>query len=115
MAKVNTLSHPAIVRALVQHGTRRDHAHLYADAFVQYREAIDHIARFGAIVNHPRTGNPIVNPYLEIRDKATAQLKSLHRIKADFLWTPTNLHLQPPSPEPAATEPAAEPAATQPR
>jgi len=74
-----------IVDALIERGTRRDRAVPYADAVLEYREASLNIDEFGAIVKHPRTGNPIENPYLGVRDRALKKLLSL-RVKADFLW-----------------------------
>ena len=35
---------------------------------------------------HPRTANPIENPYLKIRDRALAKLRSLRGIRAEWLW-----------------------------
>jgi phage terminase small subunit len=58
---------------------------MYADAFVDYQEAQQNIDRNGAIVFHPRTGAPIDNPYLRVRERAAAALRKLE-IKADTLW-----------------------------
>jgi phage terminase small subunit len=46
----------------------------YVDALATYREAQANIATNGAIVFHPRTGAPIENPYLAVRDRATRVL-----------------------------------------
>jgi hypothetical protein len=42
----------------------------------------------GAIVADPRTGSPIPNPYLQVRDKAFARLETLHKagVRAPGLW-----------------------------
>ena len=42
----------------------------------------------GAIVADPRTGSPIQNPYLVVRDKAFARLENLHKagVRAPGLW-----------------------------
>lgn len=76
----------AIVSGLVARGVSRDRAGQYADAFLEYREASANIATQGAMVLHPRTANPIENPYLKIRDRALQKLRSLRGIKADWLW-----------------------------
>ena len=76
----------AIVEQLVQAGTRRDLAVQYADAFLEYREASKNISQHGAIVQHPRTANPIENPYLVIRDRALRKLQGMVNVKAAFLW-----------------------------
>lgn len=66
-----------------------DRASLYADAYLEYRAAQDNITAHGAIVADPRTGAPIPNPYLQVRDKAFTRLEQMHRagVKAPLLWT----------------------------
>ena len=60
---------------------------MYCDAFLEYREASANIASHGAIVQHPRTANPITNPYVAIRDAALRKLQNMRSIKgADLLW-----------------------------
>lgn len=75
-----------IIAALIDSGATRDRATMYADAFLEYREASENIDKNGAIVAHPRTGNPIENPYISIRDRAGKKLDSMRKLKADFLW-----------------------------
>jgi phage terminase small subunit len=75
-----------IVAALMERGAPKDRATIYADAFLEYREATQNIQEHGVIVQHPRTANPIENPYLAIRDRAAAKLAAMRKIKADFLW-----------------------------
>ena len=75
-----------IIARLVEQGLRADVAGLYADAFLEYREASENIAERGAMVLHPRTANPIENPYLKIRDRAFAKLRKLSGVKAGWLW-----------------------------
>lgn len=58
---------------------------MYADAFMEYREAQDNIAKNGAIAMHPRTGAPIENPYLRVRNGAAAVLRKF-RLVSDKLW-----------------------------
>lgn len=75
-----------IVAALIERNVRRDHAVMYADVFCEYREATENIDRNGVIVQHPRTANPIDNPYLKVRDGALKKIQSMRHVRADFLW-----------------------------
>jgi phage terminase small subunit len=75
-----------IVATLVERGESKDRATFYADAFLEYQEATQNIAQHGIIVQHPRTANPIENPYLAIRDRAAKKLDGMRKVKADFLW-----------------------------
>jgi phage terminase small subunit len=75
-----------VVAYLVERGAKRDRAALYADAFMEYQEAARNIAERGAMVLHPRTMNPIVNPYLEIRDRALSKLRRLRVPACEGLW-----------------------------
>jgi phage terminase small subunit len=83
---VATLTRDEVVLALVGQGTARDKAVQYADAFEEYRVASANIAEHGVVVAHPRTGAPLENPYLKIRDKALQKLQSMRDVKAAFLW-----------------------------
>ena len=77
----------AIVALLVEAGARRDLARQYADLFVEYRAASANILEHGAIVLHPRTANPIPNPYLTVRDRALDRLQRMRMIKGvEALW-----------------------------
>ena len=80
------LDRAGIVEALVERGTRRDLAAQYADAFLEYREASKNIAEHGAMVLHPRTANPIENPYLVLRDRALTKLQGMGNVKGEWLW-----------------------------
>ena len=77
---------PNILQALIEHGVRIDQANMYADTFLEYMKATRNIDEFGLIIKHPRTGNPIDNPYLEIRNGALKKLQLMKNIKADYLW-----------------------------
>ena len=48
--------------------------------------ASENIAKNGLIVSHPRTGAPLTNPYVPIRDAALKKLGRMYSVKADFLW-----------------------------
>lgn len=58
---------------------------VYADALQTYREAAENIDRCGAIVQHPRTGQPMENPYLKIRTAAGATLTKMRHIRCQSL------------------------------
>lgn len=75
-----------IVDRLVTAGARRDVAVQYADAFIEYRDASANIDEHGAIVQHPRTSNPIENPYLQVRDRALKKLQAMRGVNAAGLW-----------------------------
>jgi len=86
MGEVARPNRTEIIRRLVKAGAAIDSATMYADAFLEYREASDNINEYGVIVQHPRTGNPVPNPYLEVRNGALRKLRILKHVKADFLW-----------------------------
>lgn len=68
-------------------GARAVDLSMYADAYLSYREAQDNIDKCGAIAAHPRTGQPIENPYLRVRESASKSLANLQRVKkTDRLW-----------------------------
>ncbi len=81
-----TLTKPQIIAKLVKAGAPRARATLYADAFLEYQKATENIDEHGLIVLHPRTGNPIENPYLPIRRAAGKTLAGFRHINADGLW-----------------------------
>ncbi len=59
---------------------------IFAAALRTYDEAAKNVCENGAICSHPRTGAPITNPYLAIRDKQAAMLSKMRRIKADRVF-----------------------------
>jgi phage terminase small subunit len=73
---------------LVKAGTPIDLATVYANAFAEYQEAMENIRSTGAVVANPRTGAPIDNPFLKVRDRAEEKLTKLgRRVKgAAGLW-----------------------------
>jgi hypothetical protein len=85
-AKACTIDRARIVAGLEARGARRSVAAQYADAFLEYREASANIAANGSMVLHPRTANPIANPYLELRDRALLKLQKMRGVPADWLW-----------------------------
>lgn len=52
-------------------------------AYLEYQAASENIAKNGAIVAHPRTGAPLVNPYVAIRDGALKKLAAMPEIPAN--------------------------------
>jgi len=87
MPKIPALADPAeIVSRLEALGVTKDRASQYADAYAEYRQAQANISEHGSIVQHPRTGNPIQNPYLAIRDRALKRLRQMWDVPAGFLW-----------------------------
>ena len=66
---------------------RMDDVSMYADCFMDYREAADNIGKNGNIVLHPRTGSPIENPYIKVKALAMANLRKIVRLKnVNALW-----------------------------
>lgn len=66
---------------------RADDIAMYADSYMDYAEAQDNIAKNGNVVAHPRTGQPIDNPYIKIKASAMNQLRKITRIKkVGVLW-----------------------------
>jgi len=80
------MTKPEIIAKLVTAGNPKDRATMYADAFLEYQEATDNIEKNGVIVQHPRTSNPIDNPYLAIRDRSVRKLGTIKVQGASCLW-----------------------------
>ena len=81
------MTRASIVATLRKQNPRAQEASLfiYADSLLEYREAQANIAKNGAIVAHPKTGAPIANPYVSVRDSAGARMSKLD-LKAVGLW-----------------------------
>jgi phage terminase small subunit len=75
-----------VIEALLAHKVKPDRATMYADAFMEYQEASENIAKNGVIVAHPRTGAPMQNPYVRIRDGALKKLSGMRDVPAAYLW-----------------------------
>lgn len=77
----------AIVAKLITNGTPSDIANLYADQLCEYASAQQNIARHGAVIISPRTGDPIDNPLLKVRDRSMENLKKLrNKAKIVGVW-----------------------------
>ena len=74
-----------VIERLVAQKVRRDLAAMYTDAWLEYQEASAQIAEHGLVV-HPKTGEPVVNPYVALRDGALRKLEGMRNIKAEGLW-----------------------------
>lgn len=95
------MTHAEIVARLIEARVPRQTACLYTDAFLEYQEAIANIRKNGTIVAHPRTHNPIENPYLTLRDRARKTLLEFRLKAADFLWQlPPETFATPPEAQP---------------
>lgn len=83
------LSKEEIVRLLIEKNpyNRVDEICIYANAYLEYMEAVENIEKNGSIVAHPRTGVPLENPYLKIKTNASRVLRSINLKNLDELWT----------------------------
>lgn len=93
----------ATAARLVRGGASVMDAAMYADLWLGYHEAAENIVEHGVIVQHPRTLNPIENPYLRRRDAAREKLQRMPWIRADWLWSGG---VDAPEEEPAEQDPA---------
>jgi len=60
---------------------------MYADAYMDYQEAIENIRKNGNIVLHPRTGAPVDNPYAAVKKRAIDTMRKFRSIFApQELW-----------------------------
>ena len=75
-----------VIELLEKNGNTRALCVLYADAYLEYAEASENIEANGLIVQHPRTMNPIDNPYMAVRDRALRKLQGMRGVKAEGLW-----------------------------
>lgn len=79
-----------IVRQLItanNPNARVDDVELYAHQFMTYCEAAMSIMKNGTICAHPRTGQPMENPYVKVRTGAmNAMQKSSRLLNLNPLW-----------------------------
>jgi len=57
---------------------------IYRDALASYVEAAENIAKNGAVTGHPKTGAPIENPYLAVREQSQRVITKFHRENPEF-------------------------------
>ena len=60
-------------------GLHDDEARVYIDAHKLYVEASENIDKNGAVTGHPKTGAPMVNPYLAIRESCARTILRFHK------------------------------------
>lgn len=101
------------IRALIiadNPAARVDDVELYARQFQTYLEAAENIEKNGTIVAHPRTGQPMENPYVKVRTSAQSSMQKMKRLrKLNLLWTEAKHYLDKltnPQPIAAATDEA---------
>lgn len=75
-----------VIAVLLKNGVKLDRATIYADCYLEYQQASTNITEYGLMVKHPRTGNPVVNPYLAIRDRAQKKLAKMWNVNSKGLW-----------------------------
>lgn len=75
-----------VIAVLLKNNVKPDRATIYADCYLEYQRATANVEEYGVVVKHPRTGNPIENPYLAIRDRAEKKLYRMQNINAKGLW-----------------------------
>ena len=75
-----------VLATLLKNGNRRDVARLYCDAYCEYFESMGNIEKNGSVCANPRTGAPMDNPYLKVRDRARVQLARMKDVKTKGLW-----------------------------
>jgi phage terminase small subunit len=81
------MTREAAVKALVKANPGKlDSCVQYVDVWSEYREATANIQQNGLIVQHPRTMNPITNPYVAIRDSALKKMQLIRRLNVEVLW-----------------------------
>lgn len=56
---------------------------VFAGALKMYVEASANVDKNGAICAHPRTGQPIENPFLAVQERAARVMARMRRIKSD--------------------------------
>lgn len=67
---------------------RVDDVEMYAHQFLTYLEAAQNIAQNGTICAHPRTAQPMENPYVKVRTAAQSSMQKIKRLrKLNALWT----------------------------
>lgn len=71
-------------QAAIRSGLPAAIASVYSDAVSLYNEAAKNISEFGAVTAHPKTGGPVENPYIKIRDGASKQIQQIHKNFPDY-------------------------------
>lgn len=103
---------PIVRQLIAQHNpnARVDDVELYAHQFMTYCEAAKNIMLNGTICAHPRTGQPMENPYVKVRTGAMNAMQKVSRLlNLNPLWEQARRFLESLElPEdPPATQPPA--------
>ena len=75
---------------------------IYRDSLTTYNEASENISRNGSVTAHPKTGAPLVNPCLAVRDSASKTIERFLKAYPDFIDAPAPA----PAPKQAPRRPA---------
>ena len=60
---------------------------MYAQSFMEYVEAVANVEANGTVCAHPRTGQPMDNPYCKVKAAAMSSMgKMLKQLDTDPLW-----------------------------
>lgn len=63
-----------------------DALRVYCEAFAQWTDAVDSIQKTGWVVKAPKSGHPMLNPYMSVKKDAEKKMADFH---ADFGLTPS--------------------------
>jgi phage terminase small subunit len=73
---------------------RKDNPHakftdinVFATALCRWAKAQANICKNGEVCANPRTGAPLVNPFLRVQDSALSVMLKYPKIKSDRVWT----------------------------
>lgn len=70
---------------------------LYAQSFVEYVEAQANVEANGTVCAHPRTGQPMENPFCRVKSKSMADMTKLAKsLDTDPLWKWLEFQSAPP-------------------
>jgi P27 family predicted phage terminase small subunit len=68
---------------------------MYCEAYAEWRDAMDQLEKYGKIVKSPKSGYPVPNPYVAIRNTSESTMRS---IASEFGMGPasrTRIHVKP--------------------
>lgn len=86
MADLTTARVVALLREANRQAPSGD-LRMYADAWILYQEAAGKVKAHGSVIQHPRTGQPMANPFCAVMAMQAKTMKSLPRVcKTDSLW-----------------------------
>lgn len=65
---------------------REQNVRTYAQSFIEYTEAVENLQRLGTVCAHPRTGQPMPNPYADVKRRALGEMQKVKGLNTDPLW-----------------------------